>query len=563
MADASTGLVDQFGTAIPASAIRGLRSETVPVGGQYARPPFSGHLAFGIDPQRLGAIVRASDAGNSLEWQILAEEMEELFTHYSSTLAKRRRQVSQLPITVEAAKSDSTAEKEAFEEHVEFVRDWLDTEVLQGALFHVLDGVGKGFSVHEIAWEQIPGANGKPGRAWPSALTYLPQRFFEFDPLDGKTLLLRSEKGFEPLVPHKFLLHLHPAKSGNIVRSGIARQVAFLWAYAMFNLKDWALFVQAYGRPIRVGKYSVGASDADKRVLWQAVRSIAGDVAAIIPDSMQMEFVEVSDSAAGATIYEKRMDWLNREVSKLLLGGTAGTEALHGGHAVGQEHRAAEQDVERFDAGLLNVSINTQIIPAMVAFTFGPQRAYPRLFIGRPEETPLAAFIDGMARLIPLGLRVRQSDILARFQLETPEDGDEIMGAMGHNGGPPLDGDKPGDGGKNNTTDDATDGDEDPAQMTGAGFLGGLIALNADLPREEMDAMIARLAEDAAGALGGLTDRVKAAFTAAKDMRDLGRRLHRLNLKSDAFGEAMARGMALANLVGQATLVAETERRRR
>lgn len=555
MADAPTGLIDQFGKAIPTSAIRALRTETVPVGGQYSRPPFSGHLAFGIDPQRLGAIVRASDNGSSLEWHILAEEMEELFTHYSSTLAKRRRQVSQLPVTVSAAKSDTDAEKEAFEEHVELVRDWLDAEVLQGALFHVLDGVGKGFSVHELIWEQIPGVNGKPGRAWPSGLTYLPQRFFEFDPLDGKTLLLRSENGFEQLVPHKFLVHLHPAKSGNIVRSGIARQVAFIWAYAMFNLKDWALFVQAYGQPIRVGKYSAGASEADKRVLWQAVRSIAGDVAAIIPDSMNMEFVEVSDRAAGASIYEKRMDWLNREVSKLLLGGTAGTEALHGGHAVGQEHRAAEQDVERFDAGLLNVSINTQIIPAMVAFTFGPQRAYPRLFIGRPEETPLPQFIDGMARLIPLGLRVRQSDILARFQLETPEDDDEIMRvpSAGNENGPQAE-----------TTDDrAAPADLDPPQLTGAGFLGGLIALNADLPKEELDAMVARLAEDAAGALGGLTDQVKAAFTAAKDMRDLGHRLHRLNLKPDAFGEAMARGMALANLVGQAALVAETEQRRR
>ena len=46
-------------------------------------------------------------------------------------------------------------------------------------------------------------------------------------------------------------------------------------------------------------------------------------------------------------------------------------------------------------------------------------------------------------------------------------------------------------------------------------------------------------------------------------MRDLSRRLSRLNLKPDDLAEAMARGMALANLVGQAAVVEEMHDRTR
>ena len=536
MSDFSS-LLDQYGKKIPSATIAQLREEIAPIGGQYARPPFTGHLAFGIDPQRLGAIVKAADNGSTQEWMIVAEEIEELFPHYYAVLSKRKRQVAQLPITVEDADESAEAKK-----HGDFIRDWLKTQTLQHALYNVLDAVGKGYSVHEIEWET------EPGRIRPKCFHYLPQRFFEISWQDGETIWLRSEKGFEDLLPHKFLLHRHPSKSGMVTRGGLTRAVAFLWMWSSYTLKDWALFVQGYGLPIRLGRYGPEASESDKRTLWRAVSSIAGDVAAMIPKSMEMEFVNAGEHAGGTELYLKRANWLDQQVSKLVLGSTTGTDAISGGHAVGKEHRQVEEDVERFDAFLLKISIDRQIIPAMIAFTFGPQKAYPTVTIGRPDLVPLNDLISGIADLGAMGLKVKASQIRERLQLEDPAEGDEIVG------GAPEPEPAP---------EIPRPVKVPPIDLNARRWLGGLSLLSSEAEPEITDRLTARLAEDAAGAMHGLTDAVRRVFDQATDMRDLSRRLSRLNLKPDDLAEAMARGMALANLVGQAAVVEEMHDRTR
>lgn len=536
MAEDLSNIIDPAsGKRIPRWQIAQLQDQTAPVGAQFARPPFTGHLAFGMDPGRLGTIIRGADNGSTQEWMILAEEIEELFPHYLAVLSKRKRQVAQLPITIQDAKGVPDAKR-----HGDLVREWLDTKVFQRAMFDILDAIGKGYSVHEIIWEC------EPGRIRPARFQYLPQRFFEVSWEDGATIWLRTENGFQGLEPHKFLVHTHRSKSGLVVRGGLTRMVAFLWLYSAYTLKDWALFVQGYGLPIRLGRYGPEASDSDKRVLWRAVSSIAGDVAAIIPKSMEMEIVSGSDRSGGATLYGGRADWINREVSKLVLGSTAGTEAIHGGHAVGKEHRQVEEDVERFDAELVEISLCQQIIERMVAFTCGPQRAYPVAVVGRPDMVPLAEAINGVADLGPLGLKVKATQMRGRLGFDDPEPGDETVG------GPPAPVDKP-------QIPRPVRPLPMPVDLNSRGFLSPLVTLASEAEPEVTDRLVARLAEDAAGALHGLTDQVRQAFNDATDMRDLVHRLHALKLDPGPFADAMQRGMALANLVGQASLVQELQ----
>jgi len=514
--------------------------EISPTGGQYARPPFQGHLAFGMDPARLGALIKAADNGSTQEWMILAEEIEELFPHYASVLGKRRRQVAQLPITVADAEGVPGAKK-----HGDLVRDWLKTDVLQQAMFHVLDAVAKGYSVHEIIWDSAP------GRVVPAQFCYRPQRFFEVSWQDGNTIWLRSENGFEELVPHKFLVHRHPSKSGNVVRNGLTRMVAFLWMYSSYTLKDWALFVQAYGLPMRVGRYGSEASDGDKRTLWRAVSSIAGDIAAIVPKSMEIEFIKGAENAAGAQLYIGRADWLNREVSKLVLGGTAGTEAISGGHAVGKEHREVEEDVERFDAALLSVSLTRQIIVPMVAFSFGPQKKYPVATIGRPDTVPVKDVVDAVHNLGGMGLKVKASQLRGLLQLDEPDAQDEVVGGVPASITERIQVPALPQAGKVELPNDTT--------APRKGLFAALLAEQPGADDAVLAALNERLARDAAGAMHGLTAQVRAVFEHAADMHDLVHRLHALKLRPEELAEAMARGMALAELVGQAAVVQELQ----
>ena len=548
----ASGLVDQFGVAIRPAAAAEFAREISPVNALLGRPPFDGHLAFGMDPGRLGGILRAADTGSSRDWFILAEEIEELFTHYAAVLSKRRRQAAQLPITVKAANDESAQHRE----HADFVRAWLDTGVLQRALFDITDAIGKGFSVSEIVWDT------RPGRIVPSEIIYRHPRHFEVSWRDGATIWLRTgvqtiavpgqdpetaaPSGFANLPPHKFLLHLHRSKSGNVVRSGITRQVAFLWLYATYTQKDWALFTQAYGMPIRVGRYGTEASEGDKRTLWRAVASIAGDVAAIIPKSMEIEFVKDGDRAAGKELYLARADWFNFEVSKLLLGSTAATDAVRGSHAAASQHKEAENDVEKFDANLLSWTITRQLAHAMVAFTFGPQDAYPVVTVGQPDEVPLKDIIDAVADLGGMGFKVRASDIYDRLGLTPPNAGDATIGGIAPPPPPAI-------------PHPAIEPPENPVGQTR--MLDGLLACMSTGTPEIVERMTSRLAAEAHGALAGMTSALRAEFEAATDMADLLRRVRALKLDPEAFAEAMQRGMALAELVGQAAVVDELHKR--
>jgi phage gp29-like protein len=512
-------LLDQFGRAIPAGDIRRLRQEAAGPTLAGVRPAYSGHPADGLTPARLASIHRAAAQGDSLRYLELAEDIEERDLHYAAVLRTRKLAVAQLPITVEAASDDP-----AHVEHADFVRDWLTHGALEEALFDTLDGVGKGFAVQEIIWRT------EPDGIWPERLVHRPQRWFEVDRLDLDTVMLREGATMEPLLPHKFLVHRHPGKSGLVMRSGLARLASWAWMYKAFTLRDWAAFVQNYGQPLRLGRYGPESSNADRDVLWRAVANIAGDCAAIVPKSMEIEFKEVGDLKAGSDLYERRCDWIDRQISKAVLGQTTTTDAVSGGHAVAQEHRLVQEDIERADARMLSGSINRQIIQPMIAFNFGPQAKYPKLLIGRPDEVPLAQVIEGVSKLVPLGLRVEQSQIRDRLGLSEPDEASELLAPPAAPPPPP----------------DA-------------------LALNAIRRRaaeglatpEAVDRLTERLAQDAAGALGGLTGAVRAELEAATDLADLAQRLARLQLDPEALAVAMGRGMAIAHLAGQAALLDE------
>ncbi|QIB34758.1 DUF935 domain-containing protein [Ancylobacter pratisalsi] len=515
------------------------------------RSPISGHPADGLTPNRLAAIHRAAAAGDPLAYFELAEDIEERDLHYAAVLGTRKRQVSQIPITVEAASDEAVHEK-----HADFVREWLDTDVLDSVLFDMLDAIGKGFSILEIEWQSRPGA------VTPAGLHWRDPRWFTLDDLSLDEPMLWEHGGKEMLEPHRYVVHRHKAKSGLTIRSGIARIASWAWMYKAFTLRDWAIFTQNYGQPVRVGKYHSGATDAERDVLWRAVSSIAGDCAAIIPESMMIDFVEVKNAADGSALYEKRADWMDRQVSKLVLGQTATTDAAPGSHAIGGTHRLVQEDLERFDAGLVSTTLNRQLVRRMVAFTFGPQEKYPKLTIGRPDELPIDTVVTALEKLGPLGLEVEESQVLDRlgFTAQAEEaNGKPVRVIGGRTPAPILPAPDSMPPGRRAPAPAAPQRkpEEKPA-LQARGMLNRLFDLHAaQREPDPVDRLADRLAQDAAGAIAGLTDRVRAEFEAAEDLPDLMSRLDRLELDATELRAAMARGMALAHLVGEASIIDE------
>ena len=484
------------------------------------RSPISGHPADGLTPERLAAIHRAAADGDPLAYLELAEDIEERDMHYPAVLVTRKRQVSQLPVNVVVASDDPEHVK-----HADFIREWLDEGILDAALFDLFDAIGKGFSVLEIRWST------EPDRIAPADLVWRDPRWFTFDDVTRDRIMLRNGAEKEELSPHRFIVHRHKAKSGLTIRSGLARAASWGWMYKAFTLRDWAIFVQNYGQPIRIGKYDQNATAEDRAVLWRAVRNVAGDCAAIIPRSMELQFIEVANKANSAELYEKRADWMDRQLSKLVLGQTGTTDALGGGLAGNTSHRLVQEDLERADAKLASATLTRQLVTLMVAMNFGPQDKYPKLTIGRPDELPVETLVDAVAKLGPLGLTVEASQIRDRLGVTEPETGKAVELVGGRTVAPAA-----------------------PALQS----LRHLVALqSAGATPDIVGRLTDKLALDARAALAGMEDRIRAVFETAPDLHAAAEQLATLNLEPDAFAAAMQRGIALAHLMGRAELLDE------
>ena len=405
---------DQFGRPID----RGILTKEVAAPTLTgARSPTATYPADGLDPIILASILREADAGNPMRYMGLARTIEQRNEHYAGVLGTRKRSVSQLEITVEAGDDSAKAEEIAEE-----LRTWLKRRELQTELIDVLDAVGKGYSHTEIIWDY------SMGQYWPARLEWRDPSWFRFDRVDLMTPTMLDETGAAvPYPAGKFIFARMQAMSGLPLSSGLIRLAAWNWLFKAFAQRDWAIFTQTYGQPLRIGKFGSGASEKDQNTLYRAVADIGGDCAAIIPEDMMIEFVEAKNLGAGNDLYERRCDWLDKQISKAVLGQTSTTDAEVGGLGSGKEHREVQKDIETADANQLSAILTQQIAVPFTKLNHGDQPCYPSIHIGRPEEEDLVQWSQGVVPLIELGLQVPVEEARKKFSLRAPKDNEPVL----------------------------------------------------------------------------------------------------------------------------------------
>ncbi|MDP2786199.1 MAG: DUF935 domain-containing protein [Sulfurimicrobium sp.] len=340
--------------------------------------------------------------------------------HYLSVLNTRKRAVMGLEISVEAL-SGSRADKRM----AELARQAVPA--VEAALFDLMDAAGKGFSVLEILWDT--GA----GQWLPRELVWRDPRWFQFDRVDGRTLLLRDDYNAlgNPLPPYKFVRHLASVKSGLPVRGGIARAAAWSYLFQNYAIKDWVVFAEVFGQPIRLGKYEDGSTSPEQiQILLDALRAIGTDAAAAIPKSMEIELVS-SSSRASADIYERLAQYMDAQISKLVLGQTLTTETGNGGggsYALGKVHNEVRYDILHSDCRQITATLNRDLVRPLINLNFGPQAQYPKLVIRFDEPEDLAALSDNLAKVVPLGVPVPVKWALDKYGIPEAQDGEALLG---------------------------------------------------------------------------------------------------------------------------------------
>lgn len=406
-------LLDQFGNPIDTSALKEEQAAPSITG---VRSIVSGHPSAGLTPVRLARLLKQAEDGDATGYLELAEDMEEKDLHYRGVISTRKLQVSQLDASVIPGGETPDDIRNA-----ELIEKWLERENREEEFFDIADAIGKGYSVQEIIWDMSESQ-------WePVRMEWRDPRWFEYDRENGKTLLLRSDSGeLVPLHPFKFVVHAHQSKSGLPIRGGLARAAAYCYLFKNFDIKGWVTFAEVYGQPLRVGKYHSGATKDEKSKLLTAVASIGRDASAIIPESMMIEFIK-SEITGSTDLFERLANYMDTQVSKLVLGQTTTTDAISGGHAVSKEHNEVREDIERADAKQIAAAVNRDVVRPYIDLNYGPQKVYPKIKIGRPEQVDVPVVIDAIEKLVPLGLNVSQKTARKLIGVEEPEEGEELL----------------------------------------------------------------------------------------------------------------------------------------
>ncbi|RQW70340.1 DUF935 domain-containing protein [Halomonas sp. YLB-10] len=372
---------------------------------QYGRPIEYRQLTEELATPRLASVLQAAAEGHAHDYLTLAEEMEERDMHYVSVLSTHKLAIAGLSVRVEAASDER-----------EDVRELAGAPAFSELVFDLVDALGKSYAVSEILWD-------RSGREWrPERFEARDQRFFQFDRETGRELRLLDEA--DPvnglaLAPFKFIVHTPRIRSGLPIRGGLARLAAVGYVCKAWSWKDWMAFADVFGMPMRVGRYGPAASDDDIGKLLSAVANLGSDAAAVIPDSMRVEFQQAVQVAGAGEFFRSLAEFWDQQISKAVVGQTMTSDD---GSSMAQAniHNEVRLDILEADALALSNTLQRQLVRPFIDLNYGSDRPYPRLSLAVPQPEDNKLLVDALAKLVPLGLEVEQSVIRDKFNLPDP-----------------------------------------------------------------------------------------------------------------------------------------------
>jgi len=407
-----------------------------------ASPPRSGVLvgrhpadlwreypADGLTPQKLLAVMRSADAGDLSTQMALFEQMEERDAHLFSVANTRRLAVTGLPWEVVsaaempgwrsgngAARADRSLADDAAAYCDAVLRGLCDFEE---ALTHLSLASGRNIAVVELVWQA--GADGVE-------LTQMIPIDFERLTIDreGKTRILTDDSKFDgiEIPPDKFIVHAPHARSGHPARGGLLRVTALAYLAKHFAIKDWMIFAEVFGMPVRIARYAPNATETEKRELIAMLKQLGADATGIFSKAVEVEIMQTR--LPGETnLYENLCLYFDREMSKAWLGQTLTTDTIRSRASAGAAvvHDRVRRDLRDDDLRKEATTLRRDLLSPLTRLRFGADAPVPH-FRRIPDQTlepeRLAKLLDTAVNR--LGARVPRR--WAHAALGLPEAGD-------------------------------------------------------------------------------------------------------------------------------------------
>lgn len=362
--------------------------------------------ADGLTPSKLSQIMREADDGDIETALELFGQMEEKDAHLFSVAQTRRLCLTGLEWeVVSAGDVHRVSDKAGADEAADYCRErFVELDGFEDMLRHLCLAIGRNIAAAEIVWEVVDGEH--------EVVDIVPVDFgrLTVDEYRRVRILTRDEPrdGILP-PPNKFIIHTPQSASGHPMRGGLLRVSALAYLAKHFAMKDWMVFAEIFGMPIRIARYDSSATPADKRELLTMLRDLGTAAAGIFSKAVELEIKEVAQGPMGGPPYESICNFFNRELSKAWLGQTLTTDTaqLTGTHSAALIHENVRRDIQEDDVRSEGRTIRRDLLAPMVRVAFGesvPVPYFRRVFHTKRDPAQLAEVLATAVN--ELGVRV-------------------------------------------------------------------------------------------------------------------------------------------------------------
>lgn len=307
-------------------------------------------------------------------------------------------------------------------------RTWLE---------HQQTHVGFGPAVSETIWDVID------RKVAPGRFVHIPHRRLaspstnepdEIGIVNGRILgntPIATRSNVEPIAAHPGRFAVTQYELGSPWLCGLYNTTTWWAAFKRWGWRDWQVFAEMFGLPLRVGYYEEGASEATRKALEAAVEAIGTDGYAVLSELCELVVKNEARSGDAKGVYDSQIDVCEAQMSKVLVGGTLAQNAGgNGSYAQASVH--ADQVFYRCvrDAGKIGETFYREISTPFVLWNDYGGAAPPIMLLQVVRPTSLDARAQHYVALSSAFPKMRfdEDQVREEFSLRTPPDGAGLTG---------------------------------------------------------------------------------------------------------------------------------------
>lgn len=381
-----------------------------------------------IAPERIAQALAAASRGDVRESMMLFEALEDRDGELQAHMRDRRMAAAAVPAQLNAADRPdlSESDRRLAEEIAEDCRDLMRRRYGRRTRQELFDGIGKGASLLDIPW--VVRDRGRVDIA-DEGLQRIEAGSLAFR--GGQMRLLTEGASYdgEELTPWRYVRHIHPGRPGRAGATGLLRPVAGLWMMKRFGLRDWLIFCDLFGTPIRIGRHKASATAEEKAALLTMLKNLGLASYGIFSEGTGVEFVETAKGGKGTLPYEGMLDRIDRALTICVKGQTGTTDVADAGaYAAAKVLGGVRQDLAEDDAEIGMQSILRDLVAPYVAWNYGRADLVPTAECGWTESEDLVPLAQVYrTAVVELGLPVSAQHVYQRFGIEPPGDDEELL----------------------------------------------------------------------------------------------------------------------------------------